>query len=172
MFAFRGIAVSLTFFVLIYCFLSALVAVSWRCLRRLQAAEQSLADLLFLLRVLPLLVSIMITAAFVVPSFQILEPRSTDEGMGTTAARPWNCRAPVDRLWLLSRDCRAEADFAHRGAHGWKEPAPWSTGAQRLPFARGRETPPLTLVGMRKPRVLVSDSTLAVAEPGRTAALR
>lgn len=72
MFALRGIAVSLTFFVLLYCLLSALVAVSWRWLRLLHAAEQSVADLLFALRVLPLFASILITAAFVVPSFDIL----------------------------------------------------------------------------------------------------
>ncbi len=83
MFALRGIAVSLTFFVLIYCFLSVVVAASWRSLKWRRAAEQTVADLLFALRVVPLLASIVITAAFVVPSFQILEPRSIDEGLGT-----------------------------------------------------------------------------------------
>ncbi|MGB0040827.1 MAG: hypothetical protein WBQ00_18140, partial [Terriglobales bacterium] len=82
MFALRGIAVSLTFFVLLYCLLSALVVLSWRWLRLLHAAEQSVADLLFVLRVFPFFASIFITAAFVVPSFDILEPRSVDEGMG------------------------------------------------------------------------------------------
>src|ERR1700749_2146597 len=82
MFALRGIAVSLTFFVLLYCLLSALVVISWRWLRLLHAAEQSVADLLFTLRVLPLFASILMTAVFVVPSFDMLEPRSVDEGMG------------------------------------------------------------------------------------------
>ena len=82
MFALRGIAVSFTFFVLIYCLLSALVAVAWRSLKLLEATEQSLAALLFALRVLPLAASVVITLALVVPSFQLLEPRSIDEGMG------------------------------------------------------------------------------------------
>src|SRR5258708_8710622 len=84
MFALRGIAVSLTFFVLLYCLLSALVAVAWRALQLLHAKEKSLAGLLSALRVLPLVASAVITFVFVVPSFQLLEPRSinVDEGIG------------------------------------------------------------------------------------------
>ena len=83
MFALRGIAVSLTFFVLLYCLLSALVAVGM-ALAEVVAARRNraLPALLFALRVLPLAVSVVITLAFVVPSFQLLEPRSIDEGMG------------------------------------------------------------------------------------------
>ena len=36
MFALRGIAVSLTFFVLLYCLLSTLVAIVWRSLKLMQ----------------------------------------------------------------------------------------------------------------------------------------
>ena len=85
MFALRGIAVSLTFFVLLYCLLSALVAVAWRSLKLLRATEQSLAGLLFALRILPLTASVVITFAFVVPSFQLLEPRSINSGEGIGA---------------------------------------------------------------------------------------
>ena len=70
MFALRGIAVSLTFFVLVYCLLSAVVALSWRSLKLLRATEKSVAGLLFALRVLPLVISVLITFAFVIPSFQ------------------------------------------------------------------------------------------------------
>src|SRR5271170_1313382 len=84
MFALREIAVSLTFFVLFYCLLSALVAIAWRSLKPLDVAQRSVAALLFGLRVLPLLASVVITLAFVVPSFQLLEPRSMNinEGVG------------------------------------------------------------------------------------------
>jgi hypothetical protein len=82
MFALRGIAVSLTFFVLVYCLISALVAGAWRSVRPLHAPERRVATVLFSLRVLPLVVSVFITLAFVVPSFQLLEPRSVDEGIG------------------------------------------------------------------------------------------
>ena len=84
MFALRGIAVSLTFFVLLYGLLSTLVAAAWRSLKALPASARSLAALLFALRVLPMAGSAVITFAFVVPSFQLLEPRSIniDEGIG------------------------------------------------------------------------------------------
>src|SRR5277367_6885661 len=82
MFALRGIAVSLTFFVLTYCLLSALVAATWRSLRPLRVTQHTLAGLLFALRISPLVIAVVFTLAFVVPSFQILEPRSIDEGLG------------------------------------------------------------------------------------------
>ncbi|MGB7152373.1 MAG: hypothetical protein WBD45_24655, partial [Terriglobales bacterium] len=82
MFALRGAAVSLTFFVLLYCFLSALVALAWRGLKLLRVTQRGVAALLFGLRVLPLAASAVVTFAFVVPSFQLLEPRSINEGLG------------------------------------------------------------------------------------------
>jgi Zn-dependent protease with chaperone function len=159
MFALRGIAVSLTFFVLLYCFLSALVAVSWRWLKWLHAAEQSVADLLFLLRILPLVVSIIITAAFVVPSFQILEPRSADEGMGTMPLA-----LGLGALLLIAYGCYRVVTAQTRTSRvvaRWLEGArPLNTGTNTMTLRAGQQTPPLTLIGMRKPRVLISDSTI------------
>jgi Zn-dependent protease with chaperone function len=159
MFAMRGVAVSLTFFVLIYCFLSALVAASWRWLKFPSAAEQSVADLLFVLRVLPLFASIVITAAFVVPSFQILEPRSIDEGMGTLPIA-----LGVAALLLIAygsyRGITAQTRTSRIVARWLEGARPLETCAEAITFRSRRETPPLTLVGMRKPRVLVSDSTV------------
>ena len=54
MFALRGIAVSLDCFLLLYCLLSVLVEAIWRFLRPLHVAQQSVATILFALRVLPL----------------------------------------------------------------------------------------------------------------------
>jgi len=158
-FAMRGVAVSLTFFVLIYCFLSALVAVCWRWLRFPRAAEQSVADLLFALRVLPLFASIVITGAFVVPSFQILEPRSIDEGMGTLPLA-----LGVAALLLIAygsyRGIAAQTRTSRIVAQWLEGARPLETCAEAITFRSRREAPPLTLVGMRKPRVLVSDSTV------------
>lgn len=159
MFALRGIAVSLTFFVLIYCFLSALVSVSWRWLRWLHAAEQSVADLLFALRVLPLFASVVLTAVFVVPSFQILEPRSIDEGMGTLPLA-LGVAALLMIAWGSYRVISAQTRTSRIVARWLEGARPLDTDAQTVTFRSRRETPPLTLVGMRKPRVLVSDSTV------------
>ena len=169
MFALRGIAVSLTFFVLVYCLLSALVAVAWRSLKLLHATERRLADLFFALRVLPLVVSVVITFAFVVPSFQLLEPRSinVDEGMGAMPLALGICA-----LLLIACGCfrvitaqtqtsRVVARLARRRASSARDAAAW-TASRSVTFRSRREAPPLTLVGVRKPRVLVSESTVAL----------
>lgn len=159
MFALRGIAVSLTFFVLFYCFLSALVSVSWRGLRWLGATEQNLADLLFLLRVLPLFASIIVTLAFVVPSFQLLEPRSTGEGVGTMPIA-----LGMAALFFIAGGCHrvvsAQTRTSRIVARWLAGSQPLDTSAQTFAFRSRRDAPPLTLVGMRQPRVLVSDATV------------
>jgi Zn-dependent protease with chaperone function len=159
MFALRGIAVSLAFFVLFYCFLSALVSVSWRGLRWLKATEQSLADLLFLLRVLPLFASIIVTLTFVVPSFQLLEPRSTGEGVGTMPIA-LGIAALFFIAWGCYRVVSAQTRTSRIVARWLAGSQPLEKSAQTFAFRSRRDAPPLTLVGMRKPRVLVSDSTL------------
>jgi Zn-dependent protease with chaperone function len=175
MFALRGIAVSLTFFVIVYCLLSAFVAVAWRSLRWLRTRAQSLAALLFTLRVLPLAASLVVTFAFVVPSFQLLEPRSIDidihEGVG---AMP--LALGIGALLLIACGCfrmfaaqiRTSRVVAHwlEGAHLLNADAAaraaTKTMDQNLTLWSRRDGPPLMLVGMRKPRVLVSESALAV----------
>jgi Zn-dependent protease with chaperone function len=162
MFVLREIAVSLTFFVLIYCLLSALVAVAWRPLKLLHVAQQSVAALLFGLRILPLLASLVVTLALVVPSFQVLEPRSANESMGATPFALGVCA-----LLLIAYGCFRVITAQIRSTRvvtRWLEGArPLKTNADStLIFQSRREAPPLTLVGVHKPRVLVSESTVAL----------
>jgi hypothetical protein len=166
MFALRGIAVSLTFFVLVYCLLSALVAVAWRSLKLLHATERSLAGLLFALRVLPLAASVVVTFAFVVPSFQLLEPRSVDidEGIGAMPIALGICA-----LFLIACGCFrviTAQTTTSRVVARWLEGANLltvdGTAAQTVAFRSRRETPPLTLVGLHRPRVLISESAVAL----------
>lgn len=161
MFGLRGIAVSLTFFVLAYCLLSALVVVAWRLLRLLRLAERRVADLLFAVRVLPLLVSIVIAFAFVVPSFQLLEPRSIDEGIGTMPLALGTCA-----LLLIACGCYrviAAQTMASRLVAYWLEGAhPLDATAETVTSCSQRKTPPLVSVGVRRPRVLVSEPTVAL----------
>jgi Zn-dependent protease with chaperone function len=159
MFAMRGIAVSLAFFVLFYCLLSAMVSVSWRGLRWFRVTEHNLANLLFWLRVLPLFASIIVTLVFVVPSFQLLEPRSTGEGLGTMPVA-LGVAALVFIAWGCRRVVSAQARTSRIVARWLAGSQPLDTNAQTLTFRARRDAPPLTLVGMRKPRVLVSDSTV------------
>jgi Zn-dependent protease with chaperone function len=163
MFALRGIAVSLAFFVVLYCLLSALAAVAWRFLRLFQAREKSLANLLFAFRVLPLVASVVITFAFVVPSFDMLEPRAIDEGMGAMPLALGICA-----LMLIACGCFrviAAQTETTRVVKRWLDGAQLmdaAAGAQTMTFCARREAPPLTLIGVRRPRVLVSESTVAL----------
>src|ERR1035441_4780096 len=167
MFTLREIAVSLTFFVLLYSLLSATVAVSWRLLRLLRASKNSVAGLLFILRIFPLVASIVITLAFVVPSFQLLEPRSINEGMGTMPLALGSCA-----LLLIAAGCfrviTAQTKTS-RVVSRWLEgarPLQGETGANAdlpaLAYCSKGAAPPLTLIGVRNPRVLVSESTVAL----------
>jgi Zn-dependent protease with chaperone function len=185
MFVLRGIAVSLTFFVLLYCALSALVAVAWRALKVLHATERSIAGWLFALRVLPLAASVAITFAVVVPSFQLLEPRSMDidEGMGAIPLAMGICAlvliasgcyrvitaqtqtARLVRRWLngahpLDVDAISQIDAEADAQRGVRCDA--RSFAQGVAFRSKDEAPPLLLVGVGKPRVLVSESAVAL----------
>jgi Zn-dependent protease with chaperone function len=163
MFALREIAICLAFFVLLYSFLSALVAVTWRLLRLLPVSKKIIADLLFALRVLPLLASITLTLAFVVPSFQMLEPRSVDERMGTMPVMLGICAV----LLILTGCLRMIA--AHRKTR--RMVAQWLDGARPMDTDGNANTvtiraehgaPPIVLVGVYAPRVLVSESTVEI----------
>jgi hypothetical protein len=162
MFALRGIVVSLTCFVLLYCLGSALVAIVWRPLKLLHVAQQSVAALLFELRILPLLASVVITFALVVPSFQLLEPRSINEGMGAMPLTLGICA-----LLLIAYGCFRVITaqiMSTRVVSCWLEGARPLTANpdSTLTFQSRREAPPLTLVGVRRPRVLVSESAIAL----------
>jgi Zn-dependent protease with chaperone function len=164
MFALRGIAVSLTCFVLLYSLLSVLVAIVWRPLKRLHVAQQSVAALLFELRILPLLVAALITFTLVVPSFRLLEPRSINgkEGIGAMPLALGVCA-----LLLIAYGCFrviAAQISSTRVVTRWLEGScPLSTNAEStITVQYLRESPPLTLVGVRKPRVLVSESTVSL----------
>ncbi len=84
MFALRGVAVSLSVFVLLYSALSLVVCSVWGrvLLYGERYSARRCADLLFTLRVCPLVVAAGVTLALAVPSFVLLEPRTVDEPMG------------------------------------------------------------------------------------------
>jgi len=142
------------FFVLFYCLLSALVLAAWRSLQRLQVTERSRAGLLFAARVLPFVASVAMTLAFVVPSFQLLEPRSitVDEGIGAMPLALGVCA-----LLLIACGCFrviAAHTITSRVVAGWLDGArPLGVDAvaptvgQTLAFRSIGGAPPVTLVG-------------------------
>ncbi|MGA8270077.1 MAG: hypothetical protein WB919_00860, partial [Candidatus Sulfotelmatobacter sp.] len=74
MLALLKITVSLDCFLLLYWVFSVLVETVWRPVRPLHVAQRSVATVLFGLRILPLVASLIITFALVVPSFRLMEP--------------------------------------------------------------------------------------------------
>jgi beta-lactamase regulating signal transducer with metallopeptidase domain len=168
MFALRGIAVSLTCFVLLYCVLSALVAAAWRALKPSDVAQRSVAALLFGLRILPLLASVVVTFAFVVPSFQLLEPRSIAmngrESIGAMPLALGLC-ALLLIVWSCFRVIAAQTG-ATRVVTRWLEGSrPLAATARTLMLQSKLEAPAITLVGVHKPKVLVSEATIALLTP-------
>jgi BlaR1 peptidase M56 len=162
MFALRGIAVSLTFFVVLYCLLSLLVAVAWRSVKVLHPrSERSLADLLFGLRILPVAASTLITLGLVVPSFQLLEPRSTEEDMGLMPLVLGSCALLLIACGVF-RVVTAQTRTSRVVARWMDGANPVSVETEVVTFCSRRDVPPLTLVGVCKPRVLVSESTVSL----------
>jgi hypothetical protein len=161
MFILRGIAVSLTFFVLLYCFLSLLVVCIWRGVTLWRGASaRRKANLLFALRVFPLTASALITLLFAVPSFVIFEPRSIDEEMGLPLALGLGCLL----LFALGsfRVVAAQKKTARVVANWLQSANPMDAGVTTPTFRADSGTPPLALVGVCSPRVVVSNTTVAL----------
>jgi Zn-dependent protease with chaperone function len=163
MFALR-IAVSLDWFLLLYCLLSILIETVWRAVRPLHVAQRSVASILFGLRILPLAASLIITFALVVPS-QLIEPLPINEVMGAIPLALGVCAL----LLIACGFFRAIAAQTRttRAVTCWLEGArPLKVNANSsVTFQSRRESPPLIVVGVRHPRVLVSESTVALLTP-------
>jgi Zn-dependent protease with chaperone function len=165
MFALHGIAVSLDCFVLLYCLLSALVVTVWRAMKPSDVAQESVATILFGLRIVPLVFSVIITLALVVPSFELLQPLPIAAGMGAIPVALGVCAL----LLIADGVFRAIAAQTRttRVVTRWLEGACPLQGNSNLAatFQSRRESPPLILVGVRHPRVLVSESTVDLLTP-------
>ena len=161
MFVLRGIAVSLTFFVILYSALSLLVTLGWRGLTLLSGiSARQLANSLFWLRVSPLLASALLTLIFAVPSFVIFEPRSIDEDIALPLVLGLGCcllfALGIFRVIAAQRKtARVVADWLN-GANAL------DAGVNTPTFRADHGTPPLALVGVCSPRVVVSRATVAL----------
>lgn len=159
MFAARGIAVSFSVFVLVYGVLSMAVCCAWRksWLHSQAHPVRRIADLLFALRIFPLVAAALVTAAFTVPSFLLLEPRAIDEPMGGVPLVLGLCGATLAAFGLLN------AGMAVRRAS--RTIARWTGDAQRVeanapvPVLRiSRKVPAMTAAGILHPKVLLSSA--------------
>src|SRR5882762_10462966 len=166
MFALRGLAVSLALYLILYGVLSMLVLWGWGLAReagkRLLATR--LADLLFALRGLPVAAAAVVTLAFVVPSFLLLEPRTSAEPVGEIPLALGACCLLLLGAGALS--VGAACVKTPKTGGGCRAGATVLPARDSVPVFRIRpRVPALTLTGVCVPRVLLSDAAAAVLSP-------
>jgi Zn-dependent protease with chaperone function len=165
MFTLLRTAISLDSFLLLYCLFSLLVQTLWRPLRPLHVAQRSVATILFGLRILPAVASLIITFALVVPSFA-LEPLPIHERMGTMPLVLGIC-ALFTIAYGVYRAIAAQTRTT-RAVTCWLEgalPLELNASSAAAAFQSGPESPPLIVVGVRHPKILVSESTVGLLSP-------
>jgi Zn-dependent protease with chaperone function len=166
MFVARCIGVSLAFFLLLYVSASLAVSRGWTLLRQAfnPRSARASANLLFAIRILPLALASVFTMAFTLPSFLLLEPRSTDEAIG---------RAPIALgiccLALLVAGIVQAASAQMRTSRAllkWLDGSTAMDSGAAVPvFRTGKDAPSLTIAGVRAPKVLVSEAAVAALTP-------
>jgi Zn-dependent protease with chaperone function len=166
MFVARCIGISLALFLLLYAFVSLAVSRGWPLLRRAIAPRtaQNSADLLFTLRLLPIVVALVFTLVFTLPSFLLLEPRATNEAVGTAPLVLSLCC-----LTLLTAGM-VQAALAQirtsRALVTWLDGSTVMGSRAAVPVFRTQQNAPsLTVAGVREPKVLVSEAVIAVLTP-------
>jgi len=154
-FAARGIMVSLAFFALLYSFLSLLLVVAWSCLSACKRRKDLTPDALFTLRVIPFATSAAICLFLTLPSFFLLEAHSLDEDLGTFVLAGGALLffgAGIYRVWTAETRTRRVVSQCLKGAVDLKH------GAVPPAMILPRSVMPLMLVGIRMPRILISES--------------
>ncbi len=152
----RDLLVSLAFFAVVYCSLSTLIALGWRAAARTFAVRSArVAGLLFVLRMFSFVVSAVIAVFFTFPSFWMMERATLDEDAGTFVL------AACALIIVGAGVTRVIRDNA-RTARAVKE---WMLGTRSVGSAAtnpvlgmANGAPALMLVGIRRPRVMVSDA--------------
>ncbi len=171
MFVLRCLGVSLACFLVLYGIVSLAVSLAWARVRSAAArfSARRLADVLFLLRELPLLLAAGITLAFVVPSFLLLEPRVVAEPVGEI---PLTLGAACLLLFgaglfnAISAQARTSRTVA-----GWLQGAIAGSDCHPVRLYRIQpSTPALTVAGICDPRVLLSQAAAATLNATELAA--
>lgn len=159
LFALRGLAVSLSVFVLVYAALRLSVACGWSLTR--QRLPWLSPNALYALQVGPFVLSAMIVAAFTVPSFLRFEPRVVQEAFGPPVV-------------LLSLAClvffgvgfyRTYQAYTrtNRVVGEWRGKARLMKGPKGVPMCQtGPDAPPMVVAGFWRPKLLISSSTATV----------
>lgn len=166
MFVARCLGVSLAVFVLLYVSLSFAISRGWKLLWRVCGlrSPRTSADLLFALRVLPFAGSVLFTLMFTVPSFLVLEPRSTNEGFGTAPVALGLCCLVLLAIGSI-RVYRAQLRTS-QAMRDWLNGSTLMDASASVPvFQTERISPGLTVSGVCAPIVFVSEAAVAALSP-------
>jgi Zn-dependent protease with chaperone function len=179
MFAVRGIAVALSVFVIVYGVLSLAVGLCWRWRDvwphgRRRLVRRS-ADLLLAWRMFPLVTAAVITAAFTVPSFLLLEPRAIDEPLGGIPLALGICAAGLGIFGVGNAGLALRR--VSRVVAGWTSAAQEIELSAPVPVLRisagvsamnqaAMVLPAMTVAGIVRPKVLLSGAAEAVLTAG------
>ncbi|MCU1299933.1 MAG: peptidase BlaR1 [Candidatus Sulfotelmatobacter sp.] len=161
-FAIRGILISSSIFVVLYCALSVTVCNLWRrvwyCGERHQ--QRRCADLLFALRMLPFGVASAVTFVVAVPSFLLLEPRAGSESIGPMPSILGLCGI-VLLIWGIRnatmawmRASRMLAQWSLKATFICSSPIRSQKSVSVL--RTSADVPPLTAAGIFRPTVWLS----------------
>jgi beta-lactamase regulating signal transducer with metallopeptidase domain len=154
-FAARGLLVSLAFFAMVYCPLSALVVfISWSMNRLGGKSSVRSANFLFGLRIFSFAISSVVAVFFTFPSFWLMEKAVLDEDAGTFILA-------AGSLIILSaglfRALRAQARTTRAVTRWLSEGSSIGGETGTLGLSASNGAPALLLVGIQKPKVMVSD---------------
>jgi Zn-dependent protease with chaperone function len=159
MFATRGIAVSLSVFVIVYSLLSLALACGWRraWLWAQRLSVRRAADMLFALRMFPFVTAALMTAALTVPSFLLLEPRATDEPVGAVSLALGACGLTLGLVGIMNAAIVLRR--ASRVVTEWMRGARPAESASTVPVLTiSSASPAMTATGILRPRILLSSA--------------
>jgi len=166
MFAARCIGISLALFLVLYVPASLAVSRAWDMLQQIVAPRTARvsASFLFALRILPFVLASAFTLLFTLPSFLLLEPRATDEAIGTAPLMLGLCCVALLAAGIV------QAVLAQmrtsRALMKWLEGSTALESEDAIPvFRTVKDAPSLTVAGVREPKVLVSEAAIAVLTP-------
>ena len=158
----RCVMLSVSIFFLAYVALSAALALAWRQLRSKRIDD---SDTLFLLRILPALLALVLVFLVAIPSFRSLEPSAIDEGIGWPIAGLFS----ASMVWMVVRGARiftawrrASKFFAQASRSRISLDVEPRLAAYELPD----DGPNLFVTGLWRPRLFVSRGAREILDVG------
>ena len=175
MFAARGIIVAFIELLIVYCSLSLAVMCVWRrvspnisltgslLLRR--GSARRVANFLFALRMFPLVAALAITGLVTVPSFLLLEPRQVNEPLNAWLLALGVCAVALVIYGVANAIWAART--AARSVSIWTAAARPVEPCANVPVLRiAPRIPAMTVVGVLRPRILLSGTAESMLTPG------